>query len=203
MIEEKNKNIKLLVSLLLVFVLIFIIIGASYAAFYYKKEGKIRNVISTRSVQCTFNEGTPIYIKSAFPISDEVGKILMTDTATGYEQGYYDATISCECKGSCRGNYEIYLTDTTNKDSTIDKIDDKYIKTYVTNGNELEQVLSPVKTLDQLETATTNDDKVIYKGDFAGTFSQKIRLRLWIGEDYPVGEKVQTFKAKINAKISE
>ena len=195
---KNNKKSIILIVLILLIVLITVM-GLSYAIFFYKKEGRVKNVIGTRAIQCTFNEGAPIYITSAFPISDEVGKKLTSGVMEGYEQGYYDVTLSCECKGTCRGNYEIYASNT----STNPKLNEEYVMTYVTDGKEVERELTPVTKFSDLTTSSDEEGKVIYRGSFSESFSQKIRLRIWISEDYSIDEQSKTFKAKLNAKVNE
>lgn len=200
---ENKKNQKRVIPLLFILLILLVfVIGGTYAIFYYgyAKKGQVKNIVSTRAVNCTFNEGTPIMIQSAFPISDEIGKKLTTSAIKGYDQGYYDATLSCECKGTCKGTYDIYATNT----STKPKLDEKYVKVYITDGEGMERPLQALSTFSQLRSSKTDSNgKILYQGDFSSSFSRKIRLRLWISNDYPVGEESLTFRAKLNAKVSE
>lgn len=204
--NKKIKNNKIIITIVLILLLITATIGLSYSIFYYKGIGTQKNTISTRTIKCLFNEGIPISIDSAMPISDEVGKKLSVqadeNSEFGYKQGYYDTTLSCECKGTCKGTYELYLT---NSNTTEDlKIDDEYIKVYVTDGSEIEKELTGVTSFNNLNSSLNNSRaKEIYKGTFSESFSQKIRLRMWIANEYKVSDKSYTFKAKLNAKVSE
>lgn len=202
--EEKKERKKIVPILLFILMLILIIVGGTYAVFFYGKSGETRNVISTRAISCAFNEGPLISIKSAFPISDEVGKKLSAGAIDGYDQGYYDATLSCECKGTkeenCRGAYEIYALNT----STGAQIDERYIKVYITDGEGTERALSGVTTFKSLADSSANPNgKLIYRQSFTKSFSQRVRLRFWISKDYPVSEESLTFKAKLGVKVSE
>lgn len=200
--ESKKSRKKVIPLLFIILVLIILVIGGTYAVFYYgyAQKGQVKNLVSTRAINCTFNEGTPITIQSAFPISDEIGKKLTTSSIEGYDQGYYDATLSCECKGTCKGTYEIYAVNTSKKP----RLDESYVKVYLTNGEGVERQLQPVTNFSSLKTSKTDSNgKVLYQGDFSSSFSRKIRLRLWISKDYPVGENSLTFSAKLNAKVSE
>lgn len=202
--NKKNSNNKLILTIILTLMLITIVIGLSYAIFFFRGEGTKSNTISTRTIKCLFNEGLPINIAAAFPINDEVGKKLSTQIEAqnnqGYQQGFYDANLSCECKGTCKGFYELYLTKTTESSD----LEDEYIKVYVTDGNEIEKELKAVTTYNKLDVSTINQQgKIIYKGSFSESFSQKIRLRMWISNDYKVSDKSYTFKAKLNANVSE
>lgn len=202
--ENKERKKRIIPILLFILVLIVVVVGGTYAIFFYGKSGDTRNVISTRAINCTFNEGPLISIRSAFPISDEVGKKLSAGSIDGYDQGYYDATLSCECKGTkdsnCRGSYEIYAINT----STGAKIDEQYIKVYITDGEQTEQTLGGVTTFKSLTDSSVNSNgKLIYRNSFTNSFSQKIRLRFWISKDYPVSEESLTFKAKLGVEVSE
>lgn len=202
--EEKKERKRIVPILLFILMLVFFVVGGTYALFYYRKGGQIKNVVSTRAINCTFNEGPPISINSAFPISDEVGKKLSAGAINGYDQGYYDASLNCECKGTkeenCKGIYEIYALNT----STGMQIDEKYIKVYITDGEGTERELSGVTTFKSLANSSVNSDgKIIYRQSFINSFSQKIRLRFWISKEYPVSEKSLTFKAKLGVKVSE
>lgn len=198
--KNKNSNKKVLLTVLLLILLISIITGMSYAIFIWSREGKVNNVISTRAIKCNFSEGPAISIKSAFPISDEVGKTLTSDSYSGYDQGYYDSTLSCKCKGTCKGTYEIYAIN----NSTEPKLNAQYVKTYVTDGEATERELTGVKRFSDLETAQSDPSGVvIYKGTFSGSFSQKIRLRMWLADDYDISDDSKIFKARLNANISE
>lgn len=53
--DDKNKNKKLLLIVFLLILLISAIIGVSYAIFIWSREGKVNNVISTRSIKCNFS----------------------------------------------------------------------------------------------------------------------------------------------------
>lgn len=198
--DDKNKNKKLLLIVFLLILLISAIIGMSYAIFIWSREGKVNNVISTRSIKCNFSDGPAISIKAAFPISDEVGKTLTSDSYNGYDQGYYDSTLTCECRGTCKGTYEIYAIN----NSTEPKLNAQYVKTYVTDGEESEKELNGVKRFSDLKTAQSDPaGVVIYKGTFSSSFSQKIRLRMWLADDYNISDDSKIFKAKLNANVSE
>lgn len=195
---KKDKKIYFIIFLLIL--LIASVVGISYAIFIWSREGKVNNVISTQSIKCNFSEGPGISIKSAFPISDEVGKTLSSDSLNGYEQGYYDSTLSCKCNGICKGTYEVYAIN----NSEDPKLNSKYVKVYVTDGEEIEKELSGVKRFSDLTVARSDPaGMVIYKGSFSKSFSQKFRIRMWVADDYTVSDDSKTFKVKLNAKVNQ
>lgn len=78
------------------------------------------------------------------------------------------------------------------------------MKTYVTDGEESEKELNGVKRFSDLKTAQSDPaGVVIYKGTFSSSFSQKIRLRMWLADDYNISDDSKIFKAKLNANVSE
>ncbi len=199
--EKNSKNKKnTILAVLLAVVLVVAVAGVSYAIFNWSGAGQKSNVITTGSIECSFNEGTPISLTAAHPITDNVGKTLTAGSVDGYTQGYYDATLSCTCVGTCSGDYEIYANNTSDTSNVLSQ---EYVKTYVTDGAETETELNGVTTFESLETAASDASaKKIYSGTFDKTFTQKIRLRLWVSDRYTVTSTSNVFKAKLNAKVN-
>ena len=185
--EKNSKNKKnTILAVLLAVVLVVAVAGVSYAIFNWSGSGQKSNVITTGSIECSFNEGTPISLTAG--------------SVDGYTQGYYDATLSCTCVGTCSGDYEIYANNTSDTSNVLSQ---EYVKTYVTDGAETETELNGVTTFESLETATSDvSAKKIYSGTFDKTFTQKIRLRLWVSDRYTVTSTSNVFKAKLNAKVN-
>lgn len=198
---KKNKTTKKQIFIvILISILMIMVIGSSYSIFYYQREGNTSNVIGTKAITCSFNEETPISITSALPISDEIGKKLTSGIFPGYDQGYYDVSLSCDCQGPCNGVYEIYALNLSDEP----KLDPKYVKVYVTDGEEVETEVLPVTKFHELkESSIEKDSKIIYRGEFSKDFSKKFRLRLWVSEEYEIDNIERNFKTKLNAKINE
>ena len=80
--KKDRRKTGLLLSVLGVLSLVLITAGVTYAFFSYAKEGQTENVITTGTIQFTYNEqeqnGEGINIQDALPITDEVGKALGT-----------------------------------------------------------------------------------------------------------------------------
>lgn len=196
--EKKTKNVVL--PIVLVLVLVVLVVGVSYAIFNWSQQGTKTNVITTGSITCTFTEGSPIAITAAHPITDEAGKTLAAGSIAGYTQGFYDTTLSCTCNGTCSGDYEIYASNTSDATNALDE---QYVKTYVTDGAETETTLNGVSTFASLETAQSDASaKEIYSGTFSSSFTKKVRLRLWVSDQYTVTGQSSNFKAKLNAKVN-
>lgn len=197
--ENKTKR-NVILPIVLVLVLIVAVVGVSYSIFNWSSQGTKENVITTGSMECTFNEGTPISITAAHPITDDTGKVLSAGAIDGYTQGYYDATLSCTCNGACKGDYEIYAQNTSDEANALDP---QFVKTYVTDGSETETALDGVTAFSSLANATANaEDKVIHADNFDSSFTQKIRLRLWVSDQYVVTNQSANFKAKLHVKVN-
>lgn len=202
MVNNQNISKYFFLLILLVVLLIGSVVGITYAVFTWSATKSVRSSsrLSTGAITCTFNEGSPIVINSAHPISDAVGKKLATDTIDGYTSGYFDSTLDCTCNGSCSGTYEIYL-----KDATTDNfIDTKYVKTYLTDGQDSnESQLNPVTTFSSLAVADTDSSgKKLYTEAFSSSFSKKFRLRIWIADTYPITKNAFKFKGKLYVSVS-
>lgn len=187
--------------LILFMVLVIMVAGCTYAVFTWTTTNPSRATgnLSSGKISCTFNEGSPISIKAAQPISDSVGKNLQSNSINGYTSGYFDSVISCTCSSSCTGSYEIYLKEIASSSS----IDNKYIKVYLTDGSlNTESQLNPVTTFSNLITSKTDAKaKRLYIDSFSGDFSRKLRLRVWVADDYPVTNVTTNFNLGIYAKV--
>ena len=183
---EKKKQ--LLISMGLVFLLVLMVMGVSYAAFTFIGSGERLNTITTGVISMEYKESSNVIsINKALPTTDATGKKRLT------EGEYFDFTVLSNIKGSTAVNYEIAAEDVTS--STAKKIDGKHIKLYLTkinsDGTETE-VMAP-KTF---KTSSANQ----YTGKPSGmmslernttgeAFNTKYRLRMYVDENYnPQGD---------------
>lgn len=199
--KEKNSVVRsLVVTLILLLVLVVAVVGVTYAVFNWSATSVSRstNTISTGAIECSINEGTPINLNAAHPITDEVGKNLTSNAIVGYTQGYYDVTVACTCAGSCSGNYEISLEDA----STGEILDSQYVNTYLTDGAVgTENELAAVRSFSSL-TDNASGNKTLFNKAFTGSFSDSYRLRVWLDDTYPVTGTASNFNALVNVDIS-
>ena len=183
-----DKKKQLLVSIGLVFLLVLMVMGVSYAAFTFIGSGERVNTITTGVISMEYKESSNVIsINKALPTTDATGKKRLT------EGEYFDFTVLSNIKGSTAVNYEIAAEDVTS--STAKKIDGSHIKLYLTkinsDGTETE-VMAP-KTF---KTSSANQ----YTGKPSGmmslerntigeAFNTKYRLRMYVDENYnPQGD---------------
>ncbi len=217
--KEKNENNskQILLSVLAVAILVVAVIGVSFAVFTYVGNGTKENKISTGTLTFSYSEGTAsINIVDAQPISDEIGKQITSTDVKGAGNiaanpagsslsyaGVFDFEVSASMSSPQTINYEIYGTETSSPDS---KLDNKYVKIYLTDQSDEAQdgYTGLVPTFSSLDNATADpSSKKLYLGSFSDTGSKKFRLRMWIGSDtgYSASENGQkTFAMKVNVK---
>ena len=129
---KKKENIVIIVILV---VMLIAIIGVSYAAFSFSKQGNIPNKITTGSITMTYEESdNTISLSNALPTTDKTG------TTRLKEGEYFDFNVSSEITGEVNINYEISA-----KEVGEGTIDGSNIKLYLTklNGESEEQLMTP------------------------------------------------------------
>ena len=133
---KKRENIVIMVVLV---VMVIAIVGVSYAAFSYNREGSI-NSITTGAITMTYKEtDNTISLTGALPTTDKTGMVRLNPGE------YFDFSISSEITGNVNINYEISAKDITVLSGDQKKIDGKYIKLYLTklNGDNEEGLMTP------------------------------------------------------------
>ena len=152
MIKSKKEIVIIGIILLMVIALI----GVSYAAFSFMREGQRVNTITTGAITMTYTESSnTISLTGALPTTDKTGMVRLN-------QGeYFDFTVSSSITGNVNINYEISAKEVG--DGTIDGSN---IKLYLTrlNGDNEEELMVP-KTYN--EETSAND----YTGRPAGEMS--------------------------------
>ena len=183
---KKRENIVIIVVLI---VMVIAIVGVSYAAFSYNREGSI-NSITTGAITMTYEEtDNTISLTGALPTTDKTGMVRMNPGE------YFDFSISSEITGDVNINYEISAKDITVLSGDQKKIDGKYIKLYLTklNGDNEEGLMTP-ETYN--EEATANDytgrpegEMSLYTSSMNSSESNNYRLRMYVDESYnPQGD---------------
>ena len=194
---KKRENIVIIVVLI---VMVIAIVGVSYAAFSYNREGSI-NSITTGAITMTYEEtDNTISLSGALPTTDKTGMVRLNPGE------YFDFSISSEITGDVNINYEISAKDITVLSGEQKKIDGKYIKLYLTklNGDSEEGLMIP-ETYN--EEATANDytgrpegEMSLYTSSMNSSESNNYRLRMYVDEGYnPQGDGGGlTFTVQIN-----
>ncbi len=107
--ENKSKKI---ISIVLTMSLILVIIGVTYAAFIYSKEGTKENKVTTGKINFVYNETTNgIEISNALPMEDDEGK-LIKETDENASRGYFDFNVEATLGGNTTIPYYVYAVDT-------------------------------------------------------------------------------------------
>ncbi len=191
---KKKENIIIIVILV---VMLLAIIGVSYAAFNFSKQGSVPNKITTGSITMTYTESdNTISLSNALPTTDETG------TTRLKEGEYFDFTVSSEITGEVNINYEISA-----KEVGEGTIDGSNIKLYLTrlkdDGTE-EQLMSP-ETYNEESTSNAftgrpAGEMSLYTSSMNSSESNNYRLRMYVTEEYnPQGDGGGlTFKVQVN-----
>ncbi len=191
---KKKENIFIGVLLL---IMVIAVVGASYAAFNYSKEGTKLNSITTGSITMSYTEDTNgLSLSGALPTTDKTGMVRLTPGE------YFDFTVSSKIVGDVNINYEISA-----KKEDGNTIDGKYIKLYLTkikeDGKE-EGVMAPStyseKTSSNEYTGRPANEMSLYTSSMNSGETNKYRLRMYVDESYnPQGDGGGlTFSVRIN-----
>lgn len=202
------ERLKLTTLVILVFSLVLLVIGATYAICSNLILGTTENILEAGILNFSFNEDAfsdnGINIQNALPISDEQGKILNSTSQ------YFDFSVNALATIAPL-SYQVVVIKQEN--STFM---DENIKLYLTLKNGANETPSPlvlngskVKTYNKLQNSTNNDGKIIYNGvvpKSESEYKQSFRLRMWISEDTNVLDESfsnKTFSVKVKVKAAE
>ena len=198
--EDKSYSKRIFVLLLLVTLLVVFVISFSFAVYVKTKDG-IENTIKFGAVSMNYFETTNgISIENAMPTSDEVGKKQIG------KGEYFDFTVNSKLVGDIKVIYEIAAV--KDKNSTIP---DNEIKLYLEQekSGTYTEVMEPKNFIAEStntdigtpkgamllkrvtkERKNDNDDKVV-------KYVDNYRLRMWLGENSPVGD-MKTYTVRVN-----
>ena len=190
---KKKENIVIIAILV---IMLLAIIGVSYAAFSFSKQGNTPNKITTGSITMTYTESSnTISLSNALPTTDATG------TTRLKEGEYFDFTVSSEIVGDVNINYEISAKEVG--DGTIDGSN---IKLYLTklNGESEEQLMSPEVYNEEVSentyTGRPAGEMSLYTSSMNSSESNNYRLRMYVTEEYnPQGDGGGlTFTVQVN-----
>lgn len=208
---KSKYNILAIITLFLS--LSFIFAGISYAIFSYFGEGMTNNVIQTGRIIFSYSDAdggsNGIKIENAIPMSDEMGKMLSSDSE------YFDFTISASTTKTDLA-YEVAI----NKDVNSTLPDD-WVKIYLTTIEGNQEHPTPITSsstgiLTYGELSDTDNEllsgKTVYYGIVqAGevSYGKKFRLRMWVKDpnttnfDYTLlNDKYFSLKVNVAARSS-
>ena len=139
-----------------------------------------------------------VTIENILPINDIVGKKLDGKGTKEGTQGYLEFTL--KSNSSNEVGYKI-IVDADNK-SKENIIDDKYIKLYLTDFNDVAYDgynKNDVPTfLDLFVDENAPSDKILYQGTIDSNKKQYFRLRVWLANDYILSD---TNEEKFSVKL--
>ena len=119
--KENKQKIFIIIAIIVLFVAV---VGISYAAFSYIRNGTKVNSITTGVITMSYEESSNVItIDKALPTTDATGKVRLRDGE------YFDFTLSTTIQGSTNVNWEIAAEDVTTGSR---KIDGSNIKLYLT-----------------------------------------------------------------------
>ena len=208
MTKTNYEHLKLTTLVVLVFSLVLLVFGATYAICSNLILGTTDNILEAGMLSFSFNEdafmGNGINIENALPTSDERGKILNSSSQ------YFDFSVNAVATIAPL-SYQVLVIKQDN--STFS---DENVKIYLTLRNGTDEVPSPlvlndskVVTYNQLQSSHNNEGKIAYNGvvpKSESEYNQNFRLRMWISEGTDVvGEQFsdKTFSVKIKVVASE
>ena len=159
----KSKN-KIVIGILLTVAILFVT-GVSYALWSMTLQQTSSNVITTGCFNVEYADNNPINIQSAYPISDEEGKLLTPYTFT--------ITNTCDMRVLYQVNLELLDTSTLNPD---------YVKVQFeeSESNLLSNYEVVTKTIPNAVNAYELGTGVLSKKG-----SKTFTLRLWLNENTP------------------
>ena len=190
---RKKENIIIITILV---IMLIAIIGVSYAAFSFSKQGNTPNKITTGSITMTYTESdNTISLGNALPTTDKTG------TTRLKEGEYFDFTVSSEITGDVNINYEVSAKEVG--DGTIDGSNIKLYLTKLTDNGE-EQLMTPEtyneETTSNAVTGRPAGEMSLYTSSMNTSESNNYRLRMYVDENYnPQGDGGNlTFTIKVN-----
>lgn len=211
-----DKKNQLLMSVLGVFALVIVTVGASFAFFTYSRTGTTTNSVQSGDISFTYSEVKDVTISNAFPVADSVGA---TDTASVYE-----FSVSGSASASTVAlTYDVTLvsnnTKTVKANATEEELaSGSYVKGYFTSDqikvnlvkNGTEYLFGTANTGVKLSTVTgfsagTITGSGVIANDVVLSASGKdtYQLRMWISDDVNYsntvdGQDEQTSVGKYN-----
>ncbi len=194
-IKDNERKTMIIASVAMLFTIISVI-GITYAAFRYTKEGTKSNKVTTSTITMNYNEATNgITLTNAFPMSDNDGKVL---TGEGNTFGF---TVTVTTGNNTPVGYEISAVKDPN--STLGNNDVRIYLEKSTTGAEgtyssvLEPTgFSPINAT--TEIGTPQGEMLLHSDSTTSTRTDYYILRMWIRSDYEITGESKFFTIKVN-----
>ena len=185
MTKNNYERLKLTTLIVLVFSLILLVFGVTYAICSSLLLGTTNNILEAGTLRFSFNEdnfvGNGINMENSLPISDERGKSLNSTSQ------YFDFSVNALAT-IAPIKYQVLVVKQGNCTLSEDSI-----KIYLTLRNNISEspsslVLdgSRVLTYNELKSSEDKKGKIVYTGlvnQSMEEYNQDFRLRMWIDEE--------------------
>ena len=179
----KNKNKKIIITLIAIISLIVITVGVTYAFFNYAKEGTTDNTLQTGSITFLYTEvsgvGKGIGLTDAYPVADSIGKVQVG------EGKVFDFKVTSNISMNSNIDYQV-----TARKKTGSTLANSAVKVYLTevNGTEQELLLSKYSELSQTDKVDSSkyDERILYEGTVPANtknYEKNFKLRMWVSDD--------------------
>lgn len=192
--DDNSKQV--LLSVLGVAILVVAVVGVSFAAFSFSKTGQVTNTITTGTISMSYSEPqNGITLTEALPMDDKTGKALEGENNT------FDFTVTATIKGSGKTTINYAITAVT---TPATNLNDDYVKVYLTDMNSSDsQILAPtvVSSLNKTssdESGAPDGQYILESGTFDATTTNSYRLRMWVADNFSVGQSSETYTLKVN-----
>jgi len=205
--KDNYERLKLTTLVILVFSLIILVIGVTYAVCSNLLLGTTDNILEAGTLSFSFNEdafvGNGINIQDAMPLTDESGKVLNSTSQ------YFDFSVNAIATIAPL-YYQILAV---KQDSST--LSEESVKLYLTLRNGSEESPSPltekdsrVLTYSEYSSTSDNTGKVLYNGivpQASSEYTQNFRLRMWVSEETIIdGDYAgKNFSIKVRVVASE
>lgn len=207
MTKNNYERLKLTTLIVLVFSLILLVFGVTYAICSSLLLGTTNNILEAGTLRFSFNEdnfvGNGINMENSLPISDERGKSLNSTSQ------YFDFSVNALAT-IAPIKYQVLVVKQGNCTLSEDSI-----KIYLTLRNNISEspsslVLdgSRVLTYNELKSSEDKKGKIVYTGlvnQSMEEYNQDFRLRMWIDEETKIDSNFagKRFSVKVKVVASE
>lgn len=203
MTKNNYERLKLTTLVILVFSLIILVIGVTYAVCSNLILGTTDNLIEAGTLSFSFNEdafvGNGINIQDAMPLTDESGKVLNSTSQ------YFDFSVNAVA--TIAPLY--YQVLAVKQDGST--LSDECVKLYLTLRNGAKETASPlvikdsrVLTYNEFDSSSDNIGKVLYNGvvpQSKDEYNQNFRLRMWVSEETVIDTDYAGKRFSIKVKV--
>ncbi len=122
--KEEKRNYKAILAIVAVILMLFAVVGISFAIFRYSKRGVVENTVTTGTIKMNYTESTNgINITNAMPMTEAqaISQTVVNNSGvnpsnenTSVSDNVFDFTVDAEIKGNTTVNYDVYAVKNPN-----------------------------------------------------------------------------------------